>query len=53
MCTSMFSQEILMQAIMEYRDSITIADATNNNYPLIFVNPAFEILTGYSLEEIL
>lgn len=49
----MFNQEILMQAIMESRDSITIADATLPNYPLIFVNPAFEALTGYSKEEIL
>lgn len=49
----MFNQEILMQAIMESRDSITIADATIPNYPLIFVNPAFETLTGYSKEEIL
>ena len=53
MYISMFSQEILMQAIMESRDSITIADATNDNYPLIFVNPAFESLTGYSQKEIL
>ena len=49
----MFNQEILMQAVMESRDSITIADATIINYPLIFVNPAFETLTGYSKEEIL
>lgn len=49
----MFNQQILMQAIMESRDSIAIADATLPNYPLIFVNPAFETLTGYTKEEIL
>ena len=42
-----------MQAIMESRDSITIADATVTNCPLFFVNPAFETLTGYSKEEML
>ena len=49
----MFSQDILMQAVMESRDSIAIADATLPNYPLIFVNPAFETLTGYPKDEIL
>ena len=49
----MFNQEILMQAIMESRDSITIADSTVPNCPLIFVNPAFETLTGYSKEGML
>ena len=49
----MISQEILLQAVMESRDSIAIADATLPNYPMIFVNPAFERLTGYSKDEIL
>ena len=42
-----------MQAVMESRYSIAIADATLFNYPLIFVNPPFEKLTGYSKDEIL
>lgn len=49
----MFNQEILMQAIMESSDSVVIADATLPNHPLVFVNPAFETLTGYLKEEIL
>lgn len=49
----MFNQDILMQAIMESGDCIVIADATQPSYPLIFVNPAFEKLTGYTKEEIL
>ena len=49
----MFNQDILMQAVMESSDSIAIADASSPNYPLIFVNPAFENLTGYSKEEVL
>ncbi len=49
----MFNKDILMQAVMESRDSKAIADATSPNYPLIFVNPAFETLTGYRKDEII
>lgn len=49
----MFNKDLLMQAVMESRDSIAIADATLPNYPLIFVNPAFETLTGYRKDEII
>jgi len=45
--------EILMQAVLESRDGVTIADATRPDHPLIFVNPAFETMTGYSRDEIL
>jgi len=49
----MITLEILMQAVMESRDGVTIADAARPDYPLIFVNPAFEEMTGYSRDEIL
>ncbi len=31
---------------------ISIADATKPDFPLVYVNPAFEVMTGYSLEDI-
>ena len=31
---------------------ISVADATQPDFPLSYVNPAFEVMTGYSLEEI-
>ena len=48
----MLNLEILKQAVMDSRDGITISDNFVEDNPLIFVNPAFERLTGYSFEEI-
>ncbi len=31
---------------------ISVADALRDDFPLVYVNPAFEVMTGYSLEEI-
>lgn len=33
--------------------SIVVASATEPDYPVSYVNPAFEVMTGYSLEEAL
>jgi diguanylate cyclase (GGDEF)-like protein/PAS domain S-box-containing protein len=44
--------DLLKQAVYESRDGITIADATRPDNPLIFVNPAFERMTGYSADEV-
>ncbi len=44
--------EILQQAVMDSRDGITISDNRSADNPLVFVNPAFERMTGYSFEEI-
>ncbi|TPG78298.1 GGDEF domain-containing protein [Pseudomonas arsenicoxydans] len=44
--------EILKQAVMDSRDGITISDNCIDDNPLVFVNPAFERMTGYSFEEI-
>lgn len=47
----MLDPAILMQAVMQSRDGVTISDATLPDNPLIFVNKAFEEMTGYSSEE--
>lgn len=44
--------ELLKQAVMNSRDGITIADTRLPDCPLIFINPAFERLTGYCQEEV-
>ena len=31
---------------------ITVADATHPDFPLTYVNPAFEVMTGFTLEEV-
>jgi len=49
----MINSEILMQAVMESRDGISISDASLPDCPLIYVNPAFEKMTGYTREEVL
>lgn len=49
----MIDLEVLKQAVFESRDGITISDALTTGNPLIFVNPAFERLTGYNAEEVL
>ena len=47
----MLDPAIFMQAAMQSKDGITISDANQPDNPLIFVNKAFEELTGYSSEE--
>ena len=32
---------------------ITVASATSPDMPLVYVNPAFEVMTGYALEEVI
>ncbi len=39
------------RAIQEANEGILIADATIEGHPIIFVNRAFEVLSGYSAEE--
>lgn len=48
----MIDIDILQAAVMDSRDGITISDGTHLDNPLIFVNPAFERMTGYSFEEV-
>lgn len=49
----MIDSAILMQAVMHSRDGVTISDASLPSNPLIFVNKAFEEMTGYSSDEII
>lgn len=49
----MIDAAILMQAVLDSRDGVTISDATLPDNPLIFVNYAFELITGYSRAEAL
>ena len=48
----MIDLDILEAAIMDTPDGFTIADCSLPDNPIIFVNPAFERMTGYSLEEV-
>lgn len=46
-------ESVLRQAIDAVREGVTICDARHPELPLIYVNPAFSTMTGYSAEEIL
>ncbi|HUO82923.1 MAG TPA: diguanylate cyclase [Gammaproteobacteria bacterium] len=41
-------RRILEQALAASRDGIIVTDAHGGDQPVIFVNPAFQVLTGYS-----
>jgi diguanylate cyclase (GGDEF)-like protein/PAS domain S-box-containing protein len=43
---------ILERAISACRNGVIIADATQSENPIIYVNPAFERITGYSRSEV-
>ena len=49
----MLDLQIFKQAVMHSRDGITISHPTLPDNPLVFVNKAFEEMTGYSSEEAL
>jgi diguanylate cyclase (GGDEF)-like protein/PAS domain S-box-containing protein len=49
--TADISQELLIKALNESRDGITIIDAQQQDFPLIYVNQGFEKLTGYTSDE--
>ena len=42
---------LLMAALRSTNDGVVIADAKISDQPLIYVNPAFSAITGYSYEE--
>jgi diguanylate cyclase (GGDEF)-like protein/PAS domain S-box-containing protein len=45
--------DLLQQAVLASNDGIVIADDRQEDCPVIYVNPAFERLTGYSAEEVI
>ena len=45
--------QVLYQAIAASSNGITISDAGQPDNPLIYVNRSFELMTGYSAEEVL
>ena len=47
------TRALLAAAVMSASNGVVIADARRKNMPLIFVNPAFERITGYPAEEVI
>jgi urea ABC transporter urea binding protein len=45
--------QLLERAIASSNNGIVITDATQPNNPIIYVNPGFECITGYSAEEVI
>ncbi|MEG5064286.1 PAS domain S-box protein [Microcoleus sp. B3-A4] len=53
MTTDSFHLSLLERAMAASSNSILIADARRPDIPIIYCNPAFEKLTGYSAEEVI
>jgi two-component system NtrC family sensor kinase len=53
MTTDSFHLSLLERAIAASSNSILIADASRIDIPIIYCNPAFEKLTGYTREEVI
>ncbi len=53
MTTASFHLSLLERAIAASSNSISIADASRAHRPIIYCNPAFEKLTGYTPEEVI
>lgn len=51
--TGEIPRDLLVQAVDQSHDGITIADARQPGFPLIYVNKGFERLTGYTCAEVL
>ncbi|MBK9161644.1 MAG: diguanylate cyclase [Nitrosomonadales bacterium] len=51
--TNEIPRDLLLQALDQSQDGITITDARQAGYPLIYVNKGFERLTGYNSAEII
>jgi len=49
----MLDAELLIKAIQASNDGIVISEQEGDDHILIYVNPAFERLTGYAADEIL
>ncbi|MBD8239588.1 PAS domain S-box protein [Pseudomonas fluorescens] len=49
----MINAKLMQMVIAASNDGIVVAEREGKDKPLIYVNPAFERLTGYTLDEIL
>ncbi|MCF7971451.1 MAG: diguanylate cyclase [Methylococcaceae bacterium] len=49
----MLSQELYLQALNSTRDGLIITEAKGRDNPIIYANPAFLALTGFTLTEVL
>jgi len=49
----MIYERLLQQALLSIREGVVIADATRDDNPIIYVNPAFEEMTGYGADEVM
>lgn len=49
----MINPELFQQIVLELADGVVVADARQADHPVIYVNPAFEKLTGYPAVEAL
>ncbi|MDO8813573.1 MAG: diguanylate cyclase [Gallionella sp.] len=47
------SRDLLVHAIDQSHDGVTISDAKKRGFPLIYANKGFEKLTGYTSDEII
>lgn len=47
----MINLDLFKQVVLELPDGIVISDANTPDLPIVFVNPAFESMTGYSTAE--
>jgi len=50
---SLINLELFQQIVLELPDGIIVSDAREPDYPVVYVNPAFEKLTGYTAAEAL
>lgn len=46
-------QDLLVKVVSEAREGISIADAQQQDFPLIYVNDGYERLTGYTSDEVM
>jgi diguanylate cyclase (GGDEF)-like protein/PAS domain S-box-containing protein len=46
-------QDLLVKVVSEAREGISIADAQQQGFPLVYVNEGFERLTGYHPDEVM
>lgn len=49
----MINLALFKQVVLELADGIVICDANAADCPIVFVNPAFEKMTGYSVAEVI